>query len=168
MRHGIIILPLLLQLSYAKCIMGILVSCCLRLFGYDHLEGDSSNSRRKQNISSLLSDRDNPNVDGRRYAQWISLIASHLVDRIRTYCVAHCVWPQWTTNVNVQPLKAFAGSHFTTQGSFSLQFPVLHVKRCAGLESVISLWRCVAGDKCVSIMHATSSLCLFMLLYTVF
>lgn len=57
---------LLAQPSGSYSGMGVLISCCLRLIGYDHLEGDNSSSRRKQNINSLLSDRDNPHVDGRR------------------------------------------------------------------------------------------------------
>lgn len=49
--------------------MGVLVSCCLRLIGYDNLEGSSaqtSSCKRKQDINTKLSDRDNPAVDGRR------------------------------------------------------------------------------------------------------
>jgi len=48
--------------------MGLLVSCCLRLMGYDNLGGAAAAahaSQRKNELAGILAERDNPNVNGR-------------------------------------------------------------------------------------------------------
>jgi len=49
--------------------MGLLVSCCLRLMGYDNVGGAAAAeaSQRKRQLSSILAERDNPDVDGRKH-----------------------------------------------------------------------------------------------------
>ena len=44
---------------YTADTMGVLVSCCLRLFGYDNLGGAAvtQTSRRKQELSAILSEQ---------------------------------------------------------------------------------------------------------------
>ena len=47
--------------------MGAVFSCCLK--GLERVGlGGSYRSSRRQNLQSLLSDRENPNVDGRKFA----------------------------------------------------------------------------------------------------
>jgi len=47
--------------------MGLLVSCCLRLMGYDNLGGVAAAqaSQRHHQLNVILAERDNPNINGR-------------------------------------------------------------------------------------------------------
>ncbi|KAK2160646.1 hypothetical protein LSH36_128g00015 [Paralvinella palmiformis] len=46
--------------------MGILLSCCLKGEYPEFVLGRPTKTSRRRNIESLLSDRDNPDVDGRK------------------------------------------------------------------------------------------------------
>jgi len=63
-------------LYVCAAIMGVLVSCCLRLMGYDNLGGAAvvQTSRRKQELNAILSDRDGRRPTLSRYIPYVKTL----------------------------------------------------------------------------------------------
>jgi len=92
--------------------MGVLVSCCLRLMGYENLTGAAAQaSQRNVSLSAKLAERDNPNVDGRKRPMISRYTRQNLaknVSPVPTYCAvvrSSCATLTLTLNVTFDLLN---------------------------------------------------------------